>query len=62
VRQALALAGGYDVIRAKDPFLESADLRSEYMSLWTDFAREQIRISRCRPSFRAATSSIFEVS
>jgi polysaccharide biosynthesis/export protein len=63
-RQALALAGGYDVMRfrAKDPFLESADLRSEYMSLWTDFAREQIRISRCRPSFRAATSSIFEVS
>jgi polysaccharide export outer membrane protein len=48
VRQALALAGGYDVMRfrAKDPFLESADLRSEYMSLWTEFAREQIRISR----------------
>jgi polysaccharide export outer membrane protein len=63
VRQALTLAGGYVMrFRAKDPFLESADLRSEYMSLWTDFAREQIRISRCRPSFRAATSSIFEVS
>ena len=47
VRQALALAGEYDVMRfrAKDPFLESADLRSEYISPWTDFAREQIRIS-----------------
>jgi len=48
VRQALALAGGYDVMRfrAKDPFLESADLQSEYTSLWTDFAKEQIHILR----------------
>jgi len=48
VRQALALAGGYDVMRfrAKDPFLESADLQSEYGSLWTDFAKEQIHVLR----------------
>jgi polysaccharide biosynthesis/export protein len=48
VRQALALAGGYDVMRfrAKDPFLESADLQSEYSSLWTEFAKEQIHILR----------------
>jgi len=56
VRQALALAGGYDVMRfrAKDPFLESADLRSEYMSLWTDFAREQIRISRLQAELQGS--------
>jgi polysaccharide export outer membrane protein len=50
VRQALALAGGYDVMRfrSKDPFLESADLQSEYSSLWTDFAKEQVHILRLR--------------
>jgi polysaccharide biosynthesis/export protein len=50
VRQALALAGGYDVMRfrARDPFLESADLQSEYSSLWTDFAKEQVHILRLR--------------
>jgi polysaccharide export outer membrane protein len=48
VRQAIALAGGYDVLRfrAKDPFLESADLQSEYKSLWTEFAKEQTRLAR----------------
>jgi polysaccharide biosynthesis/export protein len=56
VRQALVLSGGYDVMRfrAKDPFLESADLRSEYMSLWTEFAREQIRISRLQAELRGS--------
>jgi polysaccharide export outer membrane protein len=56
VRQALALSGGYDVMRfrAKDPFLESADLRSEYMNLWTDFAREQIRISRLQAELQGS--------
>jgi polysaccharide export outer membrane protein len=48
VREAVALAGGYDVmrLRGRDPFLESSDLRSEYTSLWTDFAREQVIIAR----------------
>jgi polysaccharide export outer membrane protein len=56
VRQALALAGGYDVMRfrAKDPFLESADLQSEYMSLWTEFARDQIRQSRLQAELRGS--------
>ena len=56
VRQALVLSGGYDVMRfrAKDPFLESANLRSEYMSLWTEFAREQIRISRLQAELRGS--------
>jgi polysaccharide export outer membrane protein len=48
VRQALALAGGYDVMRfhGRDPFLESADFRAEYYSLWADFAKEQAHIAR----------------
>ncbi|KAB1070755.1 polysaccharide biosynthesis/export family protein [Methylobacterium planeticum] len=43
VRAALALAGGFDVMRfrIKDPFLEAVDLRGEYQSLWTEFARER---------------------
>jgi polysaccharide biosynthesis/export protein len=50
VRQALALAGGYDVMRfhGHDPFLESADFRAEYYALWADFAKQQARIGRLR--------------
>ena len=48
VRQAIALAGGYDVMRfrGRDPFLESADFRAEYYTLWTEFAKEEARIAR----------------
>jgi polysaccharide export outer membrane protein len=47
VRQAIALAGGYDVMRfrGRDPFLEAADFRAEYYSLWTEFAKEEAHIS-----------------
>jgi polysaccharide biosynthesis/export protein len=50
VRQAIASAGGFDVMRfrAKDPFLESADLKGEYDSLWIEFAREQARVHSLR--------------
>jgi polysaccharide export outer membrane protein len=50
VRQAIAQAGGYEVMRFRmnNPFLESADLRSEYESLWTDFAKEQAHIWRMK--------------
>src|SRR4051812_16421852 len=39
VRQAIASAGGFDVMRfrSKDPFLESADIKGEYDSLWLEF-------------------------
>src|ERR1700756_2540763 len=41
-RQAIALSGGYDILRLRmeNPILLSADLRGEYESLWTDFAKE----------------------
>ncbi len=50
VRQAIASAGGFDVMRfrAKDPFLESADLKGEYDTLWLEFAREQARVQSLR--------------
>jgi polysaccharide export outer membrane protein len=48
VRQAIALAGGYDVMhfRMKNPFLEQADFQAEYNSLWTEYAKEQTVIAR----------------
>jgi len=50
VRQAIASAGGFDVMRfrAKDPFLESADIKAEYDSQWLEFAREQARLRSLR--------------
>ncbi|WOH67869.1 polysaccharide biosynthesis/export family protein [Bradyrhizobium sp. BWA-3-5] len=56
-RQLVALAGGYDImhIRMNNPYLESADLRSEYGSLWTDFAKEQARIWRIKSELGEAT-------
>ncbi|WP_024516071.1 polysaccharide biosynthesis/export family protein [Bradyrhizobium sp. Tv2a-2] len=49
-RQLIAVAGGYDVMhmRMNNPYLESADLRSLYGSLWTEFAKEQARIWRIK--------------
>ena len=48
VRKAVALAGGYDLMRGRtiDPFLEHATLRSEYDALWIELTKEQIRLKR----------------
>jgi polysaccharide biosynthesis/export protein len=48
VRQAVALSGGYDILRLRmeHPILLSADLRGEYEALWTEFAKERARVSR----------------
>ncbi len=57
VRQAIALAGGYDVMRfrGRDPFLESADFRAEYYALWTEFAKEEAHISRLKSQLAGNT-------
>jgi polysaccharide biosynthesis/export protein len=49
-RQLVALAGGYDIMhmRMNNPYLEAADLRSQYSTLWTEFAKEQARIWRIK--------------
>ncbi|WP_171946481.1 polysaccharide biosynthesis/export family protein [Hyphomicrobium sp. CS1GBMeth3] len=56
VRQAIALAGGYDVmhIRMQNPFLEQADLHGDYESLWTDFAKQQAVIQRLEAELQNA--------
>ena len=48
VRQAVALAGGYEVMRYHfvDPVILSADLGAEYQSLWIEQAREQTHLAR----------------
>jgi polysaccharide export outer membrane protein len=48
VRQAVALAGGYDIMRFRlnNPAMESADLKSEYRTLWTELVREQANLQR----------------
>jgi polysaccharide export outer membrane protein len=50
VRQAIALSGGYDVLRARmeNPIILSADLKSDYETFWIEFAREQARLSRLK--------------
>lgn len=48
VRQAIALAGGYDIMhfRMQNPFLEQADFQADYNALWTEFAKEQAVMAR----------------
>lgn len=48
VRQAVALMGGYDVMRLRktDPFMESSDLRRDYIRQWTDYADTTALIGR----------------
>ncbi len=48
IRQALSLAGGYDILRFRmdNPFLDAADLRGSYEAAWIDYAREQARLQR----------------
>jgi polysaccharide biosynthesis/export protein len=49
-RQAIALSGGYDTIRIRmhDPFLDLADLKSEYETLWIEFAKERTHVWRVK--------------
>jgi polysaccharide export outer membrane protein len=56
-RQLVAVAGGYDImrIRMNNPYLESADLRSEYGSLWTELAKEQARMWRIKSELGEAS-------
>ncbi len=50
VRQAVALSGGYELMRYRmqNPVLEAADLRAEYETLWAEFAKEQAHVWRLK--------------
>jgi polysaccharide export outer membrane protein len=58
VRQAVALSGGYDVMRLRmnNPILETADLRGEYESLWTEYAKEQAHAWRLKQELGQGTT------
>lgn len=58
VRQAVALSGGYDVIRLRmnNPILEAADLQAEYETLWTEYAREQAHVWRLQQELGQGTT------
>jgi polysaccharide biosynthesis/export protein len=49
-RQAIALSGGYDTLRFRmhDPFFDLADLKSEYETLWIEFAKERAHVWRVK--------------
>ena len=50
VRQAVALSGGYDTMRFRtsNPILDWADLKSDYETFWTEFAKEQAHVWRLK--------------
>ena len=58
VRQAISVAGGYDLVRFRmtNPFLEAADLRSESEVLWLEFVKEQIRLWSVEAELKGRTS------
>lgn len=64
VRQAVALAGGYEIMRFRmqNPFLEAADLRNEYQTLWMRYVERQAAIWRLKAQLGAKgqTASLLE--
>jgi polysaccharide export outer membrane protein len=54
VRQAVAVAGGYDLVRSQgpDPVMQTSDLKAEYQTLWLEVAGEQARSWRLRTELR----------
>lgn len=56
VRQAISLAGGTGIGERTqtDMFLQTADYRADRASLWTEFARETLRITRIRSELAGA--------
>jgi polysaccharide biosynthesis/export protein len=57
VLQAVALAGGYDIMRFRmnNPFLELADIRADYDSLWVQFAKDQAIAQRLQAELDGKT-------
>ena len=47
VRHAVALAGGFDVMRFKvdNPLMVAAELRSQYEVVWTEYVRREARVT-----------------
>jgi polysaccharide export outer membrane protein len=58
IRQLIAVAGGYDVMRLRmsNPFLEQADLRAEYEQLWRDLIKYEFQKTRVKAELAGSTS------
>jgi polysaccharide biosynthesis/export protein len=56
VRQAVALAGGYNLLRLRmeNPIIETANLRAEYDATWANIARESANVWRLRSIIAAS--------
>ena len=56
VRQAVALAGGYNLLRFRmeNPVVESANLRAEYDAVWASISRESANVWRLKAIVAAA--------
>jgi polysaccharide biosynthesis/export protein len=56
VRQAVALAGGYNLLRFRmeNPVMETASLRAEYDATWAGIARESANVWRLRSIIAAS--------
>lgn len=56
VRQAVALAGGYNLLRFRmeNPVIESANLRAEYDAVWASIGRESANVWRLKAIIAAA--------
>jgi polysaccharide export outer membrane protein len=59
VRQSIALAGGYDVmrIRMENPFLASADFKAEYEKLGADLLKRQAQMARLQAELSGSVES-----
>jgi polysaccharide biosynthesis/export protein len=59
-RQAIALAGGYDTVhfRLGDPIVDLADLKGEYATLWTEFAKERVHAWRLKSQLGEAPDPV----
>lgn len=62
VRQAVSLAGGYEIMRFRmnNPFLESADLRNDYQTLWMQYVKIQAKVWRLKKHLAAIGSDAGE--
>jgi polysaccharide export outer membrane protein len=56
VRHAVAIAGGYDLLRHKleNPMLLAADLRSQYENYWLEYIRREARVTSLQAELEGA--------
>jgi polysaccharide export outer membrane protein len=64
VRQAVTLAGGYDVFKfrsGRDPFVDASEFRSDYEALWLEIVKQEARIKRLKAELAGGTAQSLSV-